>query len=92
VSSVRLPLLSFLPAIFQVFLGVLTSLLHFGHLAMEFPSEQLQYDEDKKFSIQKTEKSAEMCSTVFLLVVVLSSSFHCRGIHTIRTHEANSAF
>ena len=37
VSSVLLPLLSFLPAIFQVFLGVLTSLLHLGHLAIKFP-------------------------------------------------------
>jgi len=36
VSSVLLPLLSFLPTIFQVFLGLPTSFLHFGHLAMVF--------------------------------------------------------
>ena len=34
VSSVLLPLLSFLPAIFQVFFGVLISFLHLGHLAI----------------------------------------------------------
>jgi len=37
VSSVRLPLLSFLPAIFHVFLGVLISFLHLGHFAIVFP-------------------------------------------------------
>jgi hypothetical protein len=42
VSSVRLPLLSGLPAIFQVFLGVLTSFLHTGHLAIKVPSQTYQ--------------------------------------------------
>jgi len=37
VSSVLFPLLSGLPAIFQVFLGVVTSLPHLGHLAIELP-------------------------------------------------------
>lgn len=36
VSSVLLPFLSFLPAIFHVFFGLLTSFLHLGHLAMNF--------------------------------------------------------
>ena len=37
VSSVFFPLLSGLPAIFQVFLGLATSIPHFGHLAIELP-------------------------------------------------------
>ena len=37
VSSVLFPLLSGLPAIFQVFLGVATSIPHLGHLAIKLP-------------------------------------------------------
>jgi hypothetical protein len=36
-SSTFFPVLSGRPAIFQVFLGLATSVLHFGHLAMHFP-------------------------------------------------------
>lgn len=53
VSSVLLPLLSGLPAIFQVFLGVLTSPLHFGHLAIIITLKTLHRDEDKTFFIKK---------------------------------------
>ena len=49
-SSVLLPLLSFLPAIFQVFLGVLTSFLHLGHLAIEPLLRQCVPMEIKDFS------------------------------------------
>ncbi len=51
VSSVLLPLLSFLPAIFQVFLGLLTSFLHLGHLAITFPSRRLHVMKLKRLSI-----------------------------------------
>jgi len=54
VSSNLLPLLSFLPAIFQDFLGALTSFPHFGHLAIKFPFQTLTYDEDKKLSITES--------------------------------------
>lgn len=37
VSSVLFPLLSGLPAIFQLFLGVVTSFPHSGHLGIKFP-------------------------------------------------------
>ena len=37
VSSVLFPLLSGLPAIFQDFLGVATSIPHIGHLAIKLP-------------------------------------------------------
>ena len=50
VSSVLLPLLSGLPAIFQDFLGVATSVPHLGHLAIRLPIHKLQMI-DKTFSI-----------------------------------------
>jgi hypothetical protein len=37
----RLPCLSGLPAIFQVFFGLATSVAHFGHLAIQFSSMML---------------------------------------------------
>jgi len=50
VSSVLLPLLSFLLAIFQDFLGVATSVPHLGHLAIRLPIHKLQMI-DKAFSL-----------------------------------------
>jgi hypothetical protein len=40
-----------LPAIFQVFLGVLISFLHLGHLAITFPFHNLTFDQVKTLSI-----------------------------------------
>ena len=51
VSSVLLPLLSGLPAIFQVFLGVATSAPHLGHLAIILPIYKITDDDHKTFSI-----------------------------------------
>lgn len=51
VSSVLLPFLSFLPAIFHVFLGVLISFLHLGHLAITFPFHSVTLDQVKTLSI-----------------------------------------
>jgi hypothetical protein len=51
VSSVRLPLLSFLPAIFHVLVGVLISFLHLGHLAITFPFHNVTWDQVKTLSI-----------------------------------------
>jgi hypothetical protein len=53
VSSVLLPLLSGLPAIFQVFFGVLTSFPHEGHLAIMIPFQAFTWDEHKTFSIER---------------------------------------
>lgn len=50
-SSVRLPLLSFLPAIFHVFVGVLISFLHLGHFAIVFPFHKVTSDQDKTLVI-----------------------------------------
>ena len=49
-SSVLLPLLSFLPAIFQVFSGLLISFLHLGHLAIRLTARTLCTFMDKKLS------------------------------------------
>jgi hypothetical protein len=51
VSSVLLPFLSFLPAIFHVFLGVLISFLHLGHLAITFPFHSVTLGQVKTLSI-----------------------------------------
>ena len=51
VSSVLFPLLSGLPAIFQVFLGLATSVPHLGHLAIRLPIPKLQMNYHKTFSI-----------------------------------------
>ena len=51
VSSVLFPFLSGLPAIFQVFLGVATSVPHLGHLAIRLPLHKLQMNYHKTFSI-----------------------------------------
>jgi hypothetical protein len=52
-----LPLLSGLPAIFHVFLGVLTSFPHKGHLAIYHPFPTFTWDEHKTFSIATTKIS-----------------------------------
>jgi len=42
-SSTFFPDLSGRPAIFQLFLGLATSVLHFGHLAMHLPPIMINY-------------------------------------------------
>jgi len=51
VSSVLFPLLSFLPAIFQVFFGLLTSFLHLGHFAISFTVQIVRLIKDKTLSV-----------------------------------------
>lgn len=46
-----MPLLSFLPAIFHVFVGVLISFLHLGHFAIVFPFHKVTSDQDKTLVI-----------------------------------------
>jgi len=53
VSSVLFPLLSFFPAIFQVFFGLLTSFLQLGHLAIAFTFQTVHLIKDKTFSIER---------------------------------------
>lgn len=78
VSSVLLPLLSFLPAIFQVFLGLLTSFLHLGHLAITLPLRRLHVMKLKDFPYLKVfllfsiREPCGNCSTFWLPVQIHS--------------------
>src|SRR3990170_5432245 len=54
VSSVLFPLLSFFPAIFQVFFGLLTSFLQLGHLAIAFTFQTVHLIRIKHFPLKTT--------------------------------------
>lgn len=86
VSSFLLPLLFGLPVNFQVFLGVLTSIPHLGHLAKKSPSYNIGYDRHKTFSsVKLISPTVEFVYFLPFSSVVFVTSLFCNPTRAFRS-------